>query len=124
MKFFKDKAGEVFAIEKGDTTDVSEMTPISEKEARALSMPDIETVRAGMQVSAFQAHAAIHRAGLYDAVQALMDDPNTDFEVKLAWDRALYFGRLSPSVLAMGSLLNLSDQKLDDLFALAATIEA
>lgn len=80
--------------------------------------------RENMKVTTFQAHAAINRSGLYNAVTELMNDPATDFEVKLAWDKAQHFSRLSPAVLAMGAALGLTDQQLDDLFALAATIEA
>lgn len=85
---------------------------------------DLAALRAKMHVTTFQAHAAIHRSGLYNAVVELMNDPATDFEVKLAWEKAQHFSRLSPTVAAMGAALGLTDQQLDDLFALAATIEA
>lgn len=88
------------------------------------TVPNIQEIRSQMKVTTFQAHAAINRSGLYNAVTELMNDPATDFEVKLAWDKAQHFSRLSPAVLAMGAALGLTDQQLDDLFALAATIEA
>jgi hypothetical protein len=77
-----------------------------------------------IRVTAFQAHAAIARSGLYDAVTALMGDPDTPLEVKLAWGKASEFRRLSPVVLEMATKLELTDAQLDDLFTLAATIEA
>ena len=80
--------------------------------------------RESMQVTAFQAKAAIMRSGLYDQVDALMHHPDTPLETKLAWEEVLTFKRLSPTVLTMGAALGLNDTQLDELFALAATIEA
>lgn len=92
-----------------------------------LPLPEPEPVdpRASMVCTAFQAHAAIAREpGLYDQVTALMNHPDTPFEVKLAWTKAQDFKRLSPTVLTMGAALGLTDTQLDDLFALAVTIDA
>jgi hypothetical protein len=86
--------------------------------------PSIEDHRAGMQVTAFQAHAVVHRHGLTAAVEAVMAGPATDYEVKLAWDKAQTFSRLSPAVLAIAAQLGLSDIELDAMFAEAALIEA
>lgn len=80
--------------------------------------------RALIEVTAFQAHAAIARSGLYDAVESIMQSEATPLETKLAWNKAQSFKRLSPTVLAMSAALGLTDKQIDDLFALAATIEA
>lgn len=89
-------------------------------------LPVVEPVdpRKFIEVSAFQAHAAIARSGLYSAVTALMTNPLTPVETALAWNKALTFKRLSPTVLAMAAALELDDAELDALFELAATIEA
>lgn len=80
--------------------------------------------RESMSVTAFQAKAAILRSGLYDQVDGLMHHPDTPLETKLAWEEVLTFKRLSPTVLTMGAELGLTDAQLDELFELAATIEA
>lgn len=89
-------------------------------------LPFVEPVdpRTLIEVTAFQAHAAIARTGLYDDVTAIMEDANTPLEVKLAWNKAQSFKRLSPTVTMMAQALGLPEEQLDDLFALAATIEA
>lgn len=87
-------------------------------------VPPAADPREFVTVTAFQAHAAIARAGLYDQVSQMMEAPDTPLEYRLAWTKAQEFRRLSPVVLAMAGPLGLSEQQLDDLFALAATIEA
>lgn len=86
--------------------------------------PEILDPRQFMEVTAFQAHAAIARAGLYEQVETLMSDPQTPLEVKLAWNKAQTFKRLSPTVITLGAALGLDDEALDNLFTLAATIDA
>lgn len=75
-------------------------------------------------VTPFQAKAALLLQGLLDDVEALVSDPATDPLVKLAWTTALEFRRASPSILGMAQAMGWSDAQLDDLFTLAATIEA
>lgn len=75
-----------------------------------------------VEVTAFQAHAAIARSDLYDKVEALMEKPDTPLETKIAWRKSQYFKRLSPTVLTVGNALGLTEKQLDDLFALASTI--
>jgi hypothetical protein len=75
-------------------------------------------------VSRFQARAALHLAGLLTQVEAMMQDPATDMLAKLAWTDAQEFRRTSPTVLAMSQALGLTDAQLDELFTVAAGIEA
>lgn len=89
-----------------------------------IEIPQELDPRETMQVTAFQAHAAIARAGLYEQVEELMSNPETSLEVRLAWQKAQTFKRLSPTVLTLGAALGLDDEALDNLFALAATIDA
>jgi len=84
----------------------------------------IEQQRETMVVSRFQAKAALSNAGLLATVQALMDDPSTPEVYRLAWQDALEFRRLSPTLTAMNAALGLTDEQLDDLFVAAANITA
>lgn len=88
------------------------------------SPPSLEELRENMNVTAFQAKAALARVGMYENVVALMNSTETPFEVKLAWNEVLTFKRLSPTVLTLGAALQLDDEALDNLFELAATIDA
>ncbi len=82
----------------------------------------IQSPQKPIQVSAFQAKVALDQSGLLNAVQALMDDPATPNKIKLAWNNGATFKRYSDMILSMASILNLSDEQLDDLFAFAATV--
>lgn len=75
-------------------------------------------------VSRFQARAALHNAGLLEAVQAVIDDPETDPITKLAWEDAQTFERASPTIAALAIILSLNDADLDNLFFAAAEISA
>lgn len=106
----------------GESVEISSLADsIDESWVRELPPKD---PRESMEVTAFQAKAAIARSGLYDPVVELMHHPDTPLETKLAWEEVLTFKRLSPTVLTMGAALGLTDSQLDDLFGLAATIEA
>lgn len=75
-------------------------------------------------VSRFQARAALYLQGLYGAVEAVMNDPDTDMVTRLAWADAQEFERNSPTVAAIAGLLGLSDEQVDALFVLASGIRA
>ena len=78
--------------------------------------------RAGMIVSRFQAKAALLQAGLLDAVNAALAE--ADPVAQLAWAEAVEFRRTSPTIVALGAAIGLTDEQLDDLFRAAAEIEA
>jgi hypothetical protein len=80
--------------------------------------------RQQMVVSRFQAKAALAQAGLLDSVEALMADTSTPIVARLAWQDALEFRRLSPTIQTMGHALGLTDAQMDQLFEVAKTIEA
>lgn len=75
-------------------------------------------------VTRFQARAALYQAGYLQAIETLMQDQNTPMIYKLAWQDASEFKRNSPTVTAMASALNLTDNDVDNLFRLASTIIA
>jgi hypothetical protein len=127
MKYFKDLQNNIYAYDDDGSQDEiipSDLIAISESDANELRAVNAPDPRSSMIVTAFQAKAAIGRIGLYDQVETLMSNPDTPFEIALAWREVLTFKRLSPTVVAMGAALGLSDAQLDDLFVLAATIDA
>jgi len=73
-------------------------------------------------VSTFQAKAMLLQAGYWDDVAAFMAD--ADPVTRLAWETAREFRRLSPTILEIAEILEITDEQLDDLFRFAATIEA
>lgn len=77
-----------------------------------------------VEVSRFQARAALHMAGLLTQIEALMADPATPVLTRLAWQDAQVFRRDSPTVAAMSAALGLSSAQVDDLFATASQITA
>lgn len=75
-------------------------------------------------VSRFQARAALYQSQLLDAVNAIMSNEQTPMMAKLAWQDAQEFRRDSALVQSMGTTLGMTEEQLDDLFRLAATIVA
>lgn len=75
-------------------------------------------------VTRFQARAALHLAGLLEAVETMMQSPDTPMLARLAWQDAQVFERQSPTVLTLAEALSLSDADLDQLFIDAAGIKA
>lgn len=75
-------------------------------------------------VSRFQARAALHNAGLFSQVEAVMTEPDVDPLARFAWTDAQEFRRESPNVIAIAARLGLTGEQLDDLFVAAAQIEA
>lgn len=82
----------------------------------------LRRTRERMHVSRFQGLAALSQMGLLAAIEAYIENSG-DPIVQLAW-REASFKRLSPMVETIGGQIGLSDLQLDDIFALAATIEA
>lgn len=76
------------------------------------------------QVSAFQAKAALHNAGLLDAVEAYFAATDTDPVQVLAWHNATTFERSSPTLAAASAKLGMTSEQLDALFTAAAQLQA
>ena len=83
-----------------------------------------EEWRATTEVSRFQARVALYNFGLLDAVNKMMSDPATPFIAKEAWESAGVFKRNSPTVVAMGAGLKLTEDQIDELFKAALEIQA
>jgi hypothetical protein len=73
-------------------------------------------------VSAFQARAALSRAGLLDAVEAAI--AGMGGEAALAWEYATEFIRTGALLNSVATGLGLTEAQIDDLFRQAALIEA
>ncbi len=73
-------------------------------------------------VSPYQARVALTRAGLFDAVEAIMANESTPAEAKIAWEYAVVFDRHSTFIATLAPALGLTEQQIDELFVLAATI--
>lgn len=84
----------------------------------------LQQKREGMNVTPYQAKAALFEAGFLDEVEALIDAPDTDRLIVLAWNNAIEYRRLSPMVSGIASALGWTDEQLDDLFIAAAQITA
>ena len=80
----------------------------------------LEQKRQSMNVTPFQAKAALLDADLLDDIEALIADPLTDRVVVLAWNNAIQFERLSPMVAGIAAALGWTDEQLDGLFEAAA----
>lgn len=80
--------------------------------------------RQEMVVSRFQAKAALENVGLLEQVQQFMNDPETPLITRLAWEDAMEFRRLSPTIVALSNEFGLTEEELDNLFEMAKTIEA
>lgn len=82
----------------------------------------LEQERARMLVSKFQAKAALLQSGLLDSTREAIE--NADAMTQLAWSDAQEFRRSSPMISTLAVALGLTEIQVDDLFKVAATIEA
>lgn len=110
-------AGQIVAIEDGQMVLKDPEPPEPDPD------PDPEP-QPPQVVSRFQALAALLQAGLLDAVQAWVDDTDTDPLHRLAFTTATEFHRDSPTLAAGAAALGWSDAQLDALFIAAASIKA
>ena len=76
----------------------------------------------GFTVSMFQARAVLLQAGLYETVDAAMQQAGGVNLV--AWEYATEVRRDSPMVEAMAQQLGLTEEQVDDLFRQAAVVSA
>lgn len=76
-----------------------------------------------VEVRPDQARIALSVMGVYENVLALMANPVAPVEIKIKWEFTLSFRRNDPTVIAMAETLQWSKQFLDELFALAQTIQ-
>ena|SRR5690554_764720 len=80
----------------------------------------LRKAREKMQVTRYQAKAALMQAGLLETVEqaiAATDDPL----ITLAWAEA-GFERMSPLIAEMKTAIGLTDEQVDELFLAAAEV--
>ncbi|TAD87684.1 MAG: hypothetical protein EAZ99_16615 [Alphaproteobacteria bacterium] len=73
------------------------------------------------RVSPLAARLALRRAGLLGAVEAALAQPTTPEEYRIAWEYATELHRTDAMVHAVGTLIGLSEEAVDDLFRAAAS---
>lgn len=75
-------------------------------------------------ISAVQFRVQASRAGILDTIEAIIADPQTPAEVKIAWEHAREFDRASPTIEALRQhpSIALSAEEVDDLFREASQI--
>jgi hypothetical protein len=73
-------------------------------------------------ITRFQALAALHNAGLLDAVITTVNLAGG--LTKIAFDNAQNFNRSSPTIAAIQTSINLTDEQLDNLFIAGSLITA
>ena len=74
----------------------------------------------GPSVDDLQIRLALNASGLREAVELAV--LGSDQSTKDWWDRASNFKRLNPMVVALGAALGKTDEEMDGLWALAATL--
>lgn len=92
-------------------------------EPAAYVEPDPEPEPVPQMVSRFQARAALHLSGHLAAAEAVVA-ASPDPLVAMAWAEAVEFRRTSPTIAALAAVIGLDGPQVDQLFRLAATIEA
>lgn len=124
MPYYKDTQNKVHFLDSADYAYLlpPESVEITAEEANAL----INAVEKAVpfEVTRFQALAALQNAGLLDTVTNYINQPTTPVMDKLAFDNAQSFRRDSPTLKSISTALGMTDQQLDDLFALAASMYA
>lgn len=84
----------------------------------------LQSKRAGMVVSRFQARAVLRQMGVREQVEQIIADPETAPLVIDAWADATEFRRESATVEFMAEKIGLTAAEVDDMFEQAAEIKA
>jgi hypothetical protein len=108
-------------IGTGETTLFNDISDISD-----FTIETIEDQRTQMVVSRLQAKAVMYQMGILETVEELINESGEI--VKLAWNEAIEFKRLSPLVESLKSDVvlpdgsSITDEMLDEMFIEAADI--
>lgn len=101
----------------------SETEPTQEEMESAFGAP---IVSVPTEIASWRAKAILSIQGLTAQVEAIIDsmqDPDKTVALS-AWNYGAPFVRNGPTVLAIASALNLSPSQIDEMFILAASLEA
>lgn len=83
----------------------------------------LEQRRARMVVKRGQGRIVLHEDGLLETVESFVSSPECPMIVKIAYEDAAEWMRLSTTTAAMIQLLGLSDEQADDLFTRASAVQ-
>lgn len=98
----------------------TELDAVVAERAALQAEKDAAAAKAARAVSPAQARRALLRMDLLDEVEAaIAAGPR---EIKIIWEYASTIERSSPLIAQIGGSLGLSEQQIDELFALAATL--
>lgn len=88
--------------------------------------PEIDLLnwRSSASCTPFQGRMALMNAGLLVQVDAIIADPVTSQETKIAWEYAILWERMSPMIINIGAELGLTETQIDNLFIDAQSISA
>jgi len=119
MPHFKDSANQIYWLDDGadPETWLPNCTPISDAEADALRPATTPFVA---PLTPRQIRMALSRAGLRSTVEGAVVAGDQDLKDWWEWSQA--FERLHPQVVAMGAALGQTDEDMDALWALGATL--
>jgi hypothetical protein len=101
------------------TDDEGVLHTAAEQEAAYRAAKDAE-MRRGMTVTPLQIRRALLRQGLLDEVQAFVEA--ADLETRMAWEYAVQIDRSNALIAAAAASIGASDEDVDELFRLAATL--
>lgn len=130
MKYFK-LNDDIYAFELDGSQDefiAKSMVPMTEDEIdRHLNpqnyLTDEEKQQLARQnmptLSPIEFDIKLNRNGLYDAVQDLIKD---NFELRIAYTRAIFFSRTDPFINQARLALNLTDEQVDEMWLYAMTL--
>lgn len=85
---------------------------------------DLLNWRYSLTCTPFQGRMALINADLLAQVDAIIADPATPQETKVAWEYAIMWERMSPMIINLGTQLGLTETQIDDLFMDAQSISA
>lgn len=82
----------------------------------------LEQRRAAMRIKRGQGRIVLHEDGLLEAVESFVSSPDCPMVVKIAYQDATEWMRLSSTTAALIQVLGLSEIQADDLFLRAAAV--
>lgn len=114
--------GAEFAALQDDSTGHAEMRRLAKRLADGRKSGVVPEEVVPNKVEALQAMLAIEQYGMAEAFQTWVNSSERTFAEKAFVNRTRNWRRDDPTLLAGASALGLTDEQLDDLFKLAATL--
>ena len=113
------RLSESVELVNGVWTVVYTVTDIPQEEITAMRKALVPS-----EISRFQALSILSQYGLYSSVKAYINSNNTTEMQKIAFNEASVFLRSSPTMINIASLLNITEEQLDQMFIEAIKIVA